>query len=44
MGNINAETPAILLYNYAHSKVGLKNHELSSKNDILEFIQEKTAQ
>lgn len=43
MGNINAETPAMLLYDYAHAKVGLENHGLSRKEDILEFMfEEKT--
>jgi hypothetical protein len=42
MGNINAKTPALLLYNYAHAKVGLENHGPSTKEDILEFMQEKT--
>lgn len=44
MGNINANTPAILFYDYDRATVGLDtpvHHKLSTKEDILEFIREK---
>lgn len=44
MGDLNAKTPAMLLYDYAIARVGLDtpaHHKLSTKEDILEFIGEK---
>lgn len=43
MGNINTKTPAVLLYDYNHAQIGLGNHELSTKTDIVEFMGEKTS-
>lgn len=42
MGTINDKTSPVLLYDYAHATVGFENHELSTKQDFLEFIGEKT--
>ena len=44
MGDINAKTPAIFLYDYAMASVALDNpvhHKISTKEDMLEFIGEK---
>lgn len=38
MGVINDKTPAVLLYDYSHAKVGLGNHEISTKEDMLKFM------
>ncbi|EKD71356.1 MAG: hypothetical protein ACD_46C00203G0007 [uncultured bacterium] len=45
MGDINAKTPAVLLYDYASAKFGLDTHahqKLLTKKDILEFMNEKS--
>ena len=45
MGDINAKTPAVLLYDYRMAKVGLGTNvhrKLLTKEDILEFMNEKS--
>jgi len=45
MGDINAKTAALLLYDYKFARVGLGSggHWLSTKDGLLEFMQEKTS-
>lgn len=38
MGDINAKTPPLFAYDYSAATVGLKNNQISTKEDFLKFI------